>query len=34
MNISASEPIDSNITSGENKSFWTALTEPIIFEKK
>jgi len=33
MNTSASEPIDSNITSGENKSFWTASTKPIIFEK-
>jgi len=33
MNAPASEPIDSNITSGENKSFWTASTQPIIFEK-
>jgi len=27
------EPIESNITSGKNKSFWTASTKPIIFEK-
>ncbi|HXH98775.1 MAG TPA: FAD-dependent oxidoreductase [Sphingobacteriaceae bacterium] len=33
MYTSASEPIDSNMTSGENKSFWTASTEPIICEK-
>ncbi len=33
MNISGSEPIDSNITSGNNKSFWTDSTSPIIFEK-
>jgi len=33
MNTSATEPIDSNITSGKNKSFWTASTEPIVFEK-
>jgi siroheme synthase (precorrin-2 oxidase/ferrochelatase) len=33
MNTSSSEPIDSNITSGENRSFWTASTKPIIFEK-
>lgn len=33
MNTSPSEPIDSNLTSGENKSFWTASTEPIIIEK-
>ena len=33
MKTSASEPIDSNITSGENKSFWTASTQPIVFEK-
>ena len=33
MNSYTSVPIDSNLTSGENKSFWTASTEPIIFEK-
>jgi glycine/D-amino acid oxidase-like deaminating enzyme/nitrite reductase/ring-hydroxylating ferredoxin subunit len=33
MKTSPSQPIDSNVTSGENKSFWTASTEPIIFEK-
>lgn len=33
MNTSKIKPIDSNITSGYNKSFWTASTEPIIFEK-
>ncbi|MCY7408638.1 MAG: FAD-dependent oxidoreductase [Chitinophagales bacterium] len=33
MNTLALEPIDGNITSGENKSFWTASTHPIIFEK-
>jgi len=33
MNISSSKPIDSNVTSGENKSFWTASTLPIVFEK-
>ncbi len=33
MNTSASEPIDSNITSGENNSFWIASTQPIVFEK-
>jgi len=33
MNTSATEPIDSNYTSGENKSFWTTSTQPIIFEK-
>ncbi len=26
-------PIDSNVTSGKNKSFWTASTAPIIFGK-
>jgi len=33
MNTSTINPIDSNITSGQNKSFWNASTEPIIFEK-
>ncbi len=33
MNTLISDPIDSNITSGQNKSYWTALTQPIIFEK-
>ncbi len=33
METSNSEPIDSNITSGENKSYWTASTQPIVFEK-
>jgi len=33
MNTSPSEPIDSNITSGENRSFWTASTKPIVLEK-
>ena len=33
MNTSPSELIDSNLTSGENKSFWIASTKPIIFEK-
>jgi len=33
MNTSAPEPIDSNITSGEKKSFWSQSTSPIIFEK-
>ncbi len=33
MHTSAIEPIDSNITSGKNKSFWTASTAPIVFEK-
>ncbi len=33
MHASDSEPIDSNITSGENKSFWIASTDPIVFEK-
>ena len=31
MKIPASEPFDSNITSGENKSFWTTSTQSIIF---
>jgi len=33
MNTFSSEPIDSKITSGENKSFWTATSQPIVFEK-
>lgn len=33
MKASTSEPIDAKITSGENKSFWTASAQPIIFEK-
>jgi glycine/D-amino acid oxidase-like deaminating enzyme/nitrite reductase/ring-hydroxylating ferredoxin subunit len=33
MQTSNSEPIDSNITSGENKSYWIASTQPIVFEK-
>ena len=33
MQASNSEPIDSNITSGENKSYWIASTQPIVFEK-
>lgn len=31
--MNESEPVDINITSGKNKSFWTASTPPIIFEK-
>lgn len=33
MKNTGQHPIDSNITSGKNRSFWTASTEPIIFEK-
>ena len=33
MNTSNQEPINSNITSGENLSYWIASSEPIIFEK-
>lgn len=33
MITSAPQPIDSNITSGKNKSFWTSSTKPIIFER-
>lgn len=33
MNTSDQEPINSNITSGENISYWIASSEPIIFEK-
>ncbi len=33
MQTSNSKPIDSNITSGENKSYWIASTQPIVFEK-
>jgi glycine/D-amino acid oxidase-like deaminating enzyme/nitrite reductase/ring-hydroxylating ferredoxin subunit len=33
MRTSAKETIDSNITSGENRSFWVATVEPIVFEK-
>jgi len=33
MNTSAPERIDSKITSGQNKSFWTASSQPIVFEK-
>ena len=33
MNSSDQEPINSNITSGENLSYWIASSEPIIFEK-
>jgi len=33
MNTSTINPIDTNITIGQNKSFWNASTEPIIFEK-
>jgi len=33
MNTSTINPIDTNITSGQNKSFWNASTEPIIFGK-
>jgi len=32
MNTPASEPIDSKITSGENRSFWTASTQSIILD--
>ena len=31
--MSNSEPIDSNITSGENKSYWIASSQSIVFEK-
>ncbi len=33
MQPSYQEPIDSNITSGENKSFWIASEQPIVFNK-
>ena len=33
INTSTVSPIDSNLTSGENKSYWTDSTQPIIFEK-
>ncbi len=33
MKTATYHPFDSNITSGENKSFWTASMQPIIFEK-
>ncbi len=33
MKTSKSEPFDKNITSGENKSFWTASVQPIVLEK-
>ena len=33
MQKSHSEPIDSNITSGEKKSFWVASAEAIVFNK-
>jgi len=33
MSTSSDEPIDGNITSGQNKSFWTDSTLPIVFEK-
>lgn len=33
MKTNTQEPFDRNITSGENKSFWTASTQPIVFEK-
>ena len=33
MENSTSQGIDSNITSGEHKSFWTASTSSLIFEK-
>ena len=33
MNTSDPEPINSNITSGENLSYWIASSEPIIFAK-
>ena len=33
MNSSDQEPINSNVTSGENLSYWIASSEPIIFEK-
>jgi glycine/D-amino acid oxidase-like deaminating enzyme/nitrite reductase/ring-hydroxylating ferredoxin subunit len=33
MDTPALEPIDSNVTSGENKSFWITSTEPLIFKK-
>jgi hypothetical protein len=33
MNTHNQEPIDSNITSGENLSYWLASSKPIIFEK-
>jgi len=33
MKTLKTEPFDRNITSGENKSFWTESTKPIIFKK-
>jgi glycine/D-amino acid oxidase-like deaminating enzyme/nitrite reductase/ring-hydroxylating ferredoxin subunit len=33
MNTHNQGPIDSNITSGENLSYWVASSKPIIFEK-
>ena len=33
MNTTNHEPIDSNITSGENLSYWVASSKPIIFSK-
>ena len=33
MNTSDQEPIKSNLTSGENLSYWITSSEPIIFEK-
>ncbi len=33
MNTPVSGPIDGNITSGKNESFWIASTPPIVFEK-
>ena len=33
IHTSTVNPIDSNLTSGENKSYWTDSTQPIIFEK-
>jgi len=31
--MNTSEFIDSRVTSGENKSYWTATSEPVIFKK-
>gem|GEM_PF-4469435 len=33
MYTPAFESLDGNITSGKNKSFWAATSEPIIFQK-
>ncbi len=33
METSGGDSFDSNITSGENKSFWISTVEPLVFEK-